>query len=79
MRPNVIPGKLQDIINETLEKDYIERLKAHDWFYEHSDSYQVWKRGEEERRRLNEIRKQIDFDYKIWNQYRPGAFKTPNY
>ena len=25
--------------------DYLELLKAHDWFYEYSDDHEAWKKG----------------------------------
>lgn len=50
---------------------YRMHLLEHDWQYEHSDDFRAYSRGNTERRYLREMQKEIDKDWKIWNEYAP--------
>lgn len=34
-------------------------LKSHDWFYDYSDDSRVWRRGESERMRIEQLMKKL--------------------
>lgn len=57
------------------EENYRKLLKGHDWYYEYSDDHSVWKRGSAARTHLNGLRKQIDPENTIWNEYAPESFQ----
>lgn len=48
---------------------YLALLHSHDWNYEFSDDHSVWKRGREERKRLEDLKYEFDRDYKYWNEF----------
>lgn len=55
--------------------EYIALLKRHDWSFDYSDDYSVWKRGREDRDRLNSLQRWLDPDSSIWNQYAPESYR----
>lgn len=57
-------------------EDYIEKLKSHDWFYEYSDDYSVWKRGCTQRGEILDMQQDLDLNYEIWNKYAPEHFQV---
>ena len=63
---------------ETLIEEYKRLLSNHDWSYEFSDDYRVWKRGLAEREKLNKMAKVVDPDGSIWNEYAPKRFRKGN-
>ncbi len=58
------------------EENYRKLLKSHDWYYDFSDDHSVWKRGSSERSTLSGLRRQLDPDSTIWNEYAPDMFKA---
>jgi hypothetical protein len=62
----------QEALNE-----YRRRLKAHDWSYDYSDDYHVYKRGKEELGWLRGQQKMLDPDYTIWNSFAPYDYQRP--
>ena len=40
---------------EQLRNDLIDLLKKHDWYFDHSDDFSVWSRGNSERKHINEL------------------------
>lgn len=56
---------------------YIQRLKTHDWYYDFSDDYSAYKRGQASLSELVAMRKKLDPDYAVWNQHAPQNFKIP--
>jgi hypothetical protein len=60
------------------EQQYRQALAGHDWYYDYSDDHSVWARGKSEREALRDMRKHIDADGKIWNEYAPDDFKMTN-
>ena len=57
-------------------QDYVERLKYHDWYYVYSDDSRVYRRGAEAEKALSALQKQLDPDYKIWNEHAPEQYKV---
>ena len=57
------------------EQKYRESLATHDWQYDYSDDYSVWARGKSQRAAILDMRKNIDPEGKIWNEYAPTEFK----
>lgn len=57
------------------EDDYRKQLQFHDWFYDYSDDHRMWQRGSEQRRQIDQMQRNIDPDYSIWNSYAPEPFK----
>jgi len=56
-------------------KDYIQKLKNHDWTYDYADDHRSWSRGSQERGELRMIQKEIDPDFEIWNEYAPDGYE----
>lgn len=50
-------------------EQYNRELKNHDWFYHFSDSAQVWKKGEENEKRLRLISTESPEHFALWNQF----------
>lgn len=42
---------------------YCKLLKAHDWYFDKSDSMATWDRGNEEEKEILKLRKEIDSYY----------------
>lgn len=61
---------------EEEQDNYRKLLKSHDWYYDYSDDHSVWKRGVAARDRLTGLRKQLDTDGSIWNEYAPEGYKV---
>lgn len=57
------------------EQKYRNLLGGHDWFYDYTDDHSVWVSGKNQREILYEMRKQLDPDGAIWNEYAPSDFK----
>jgi len=72
--------KFQDFIseasNEQMWKEYEQRLKKHDWYYEYSDDFRVWEAGSRSYDELERMRKKLmKIDSKrateLWDKYSP--------
>lgn len=50
---------------------YVSLLRSHDWFYDYTDDHNVWKRGREQRNRLEGMAMRLDPNRTIWKQYAP--------
>ena len=57
--------------------EYIDRLTAHDWEFEHSDDQGVWRRGRDELAWLRKEQKRIDLQGKLWNILAPVSHQLP--
>jgi hypothetical protein len=55
-------------------EEYREALQRHDWFYDCSEDPSVFRRGNEERQELYNMRYKLDKDYKIWNELAPRIY-----
>lgn len=53
--------------------EYRARLRAHDWFHEASSDGRTYRKGREQRKELDAMRRQLDPDYAIWNSIAPPA------
>ena len=58
-----------------IEQKYRSALAGHDWYYDYSDDHSVWVAGKTQREILYTMRKQIDPESVIWNEYAPDNFK----
>lgn len=58
------------------EENYRKLLKSHDWYYDYSDDHRVWKSGVAARDTLNGLRRQLDPEGTIWNEYAPDNYKV---
>ena len=56
-------------------KNYIQKLKNHDWTYDYADDHRSWSKGSKERGELRMIQKEIDPDFEIWNEYAPDGYE----
>lgn len=57
---------------QTAQKEmnqYIAKLKSMDWFYDYSDSYQVWNQGRIQILELYKMASRLDRNYVHWNYY----------
>ena len=57
------------------EQLYRELLATHDWYYAFSDDHSVYRRGKGVDDKILGLAKQIDPDYKIFNEYAPDDCK----
>lgn len=57
--------------------EYVTALQRHDWHYDYSDDHNVWRKGREERLRLEDARRQHDRSGALWNQYAPEQYRVP--
>ena len=55
-------------------EQYRKALLGHDWFYDCSEDPSVFRRGNEERKELDNMRYKLDKDYKIWNELAPRIY-----
>jgi hypothetical protein len=44
-------------------KHYCKLLKGHDWYYDKSDSHEVWERGNDKETQILKLRAEIDSYY----------------
>ena len=56
---------------ELLKEQYIKELRLHDWYYNYSDDHRVWVKGKDQRVTIDNLQKQVDPDYHIWNEFAP--------
>ena len=56
-------------------KDYIQKLKSHDWYHDYSDDHRVWQKGNAEKHEIRNMQKEIDPDFEIWNEYAPKGYE----
>lgn len=56
-------------------QQYILALKAHDWAYEYSDDYRIWRAGKASLEALREAKRLIDPDGMVWNQFAPPEWQ----
>lgn len=61
---------------ELLKEQYIKELRLHDWYYNYSDDHRVWVKGKDQRVTIDNLQKQVDPDYHIWNEFAPEDFKV---
>ena len=54
---------------------YVHALTRHDWHYEYSDDHAAWLRGNAERAALQQIQRQLDPDYTVWNAHAPEQYR----
>lgn len=57
------------------EQTYRQALAGHDWYYNYSDDYSVWRRGSDHAEKINRMREELDPDFKIWDEIAPKDFK----
>lgn len=55
---------------------YIKALQGHDWDFEWSDDYAVWRSGKDSLQALRMAQELIDQDHMIWNQFAPDDWKS---
>ncbi len=54
---------------------YEKCLAAHDFFFEFSDDFRVYRKGREELAQLQRMQKLYDEHFTLWNYYAPEEFK----
>jgi hypothetical protein len=54
---------------------YIKALRLHDWSFEFADDHQAWLRGNEQRKQLELMARDLDPDFAIWNVNAPAAYR----
>ena len=57
------------------KEEYLSKLKTHDWFYEFSDDFVVWRMGQVADALLRKAQTLHDPEFTLWNQYAPKDFK----
>ncbi|WP_225784698.1 hypothetical protein [Xenophilus sp. Marseille-Q4582] len=73
-RPAPAPAR---VLHSTVatEAEYRAALAVHDWHFERSDDHGVWTAGVNSLGRLQAMRKRLDTDGAIWNEYAPVEFR----
>lgn len=56
-------------------EEYILLLQKYDWLYSYTDDHSVWLKGEKQAARLQTLRRELDQQAVIWDQYAPQGFK----
>ena len=54
--------------------EYIALLQSYDWLYSYTDDHSVWLKGEKQAARLSVLRRELDPQALIWDQYAPLGF-----
>lgn len=54
------------------QDEYLKALRQHDWYYMYSDDHKVWQRGREAAARIEEMRRELDIEFKVWNENCPA-------
>ena len=54
--------------------DYIHALTRMDWQYQFSDDQRIWRQGTSDYAALQQMQRQHDAEYIIWNRYAPKEF-----
>lgn len=60
---------------ETKIQEYKDLLKKHNWFYDYSDNHGVYTRGSNSIIKIDELAKDVDPNYEIYNEFAPDQFK----
>lgn len=55
--------------------EYENLLKHHDWWFEFSEDFSVWKKGKRELEIITHLQKVIDKDSVLWDTYAPDEMK----
>jgi hypothetical protein len=54
---------------------YRAMLVEHDWEFEHSDDQRIWRLGRLALEQLQFLQREIDPDFKIWNEIAPLVYR----
>ncbi len=69
-------SEVQHVMGTALDLwKYAKLLKEHDWTYAFSDDQRVWRKGEAERKVLEDMQKVLDNNFAIWNMKCPPEYK----
>ena len=60
----------------TTPDEYKKALECFDWYYDKSDDYSVWSRGQQRLGELMAAQKKFDPDRKIWDEVRDRRMPT---
>ncbi len=53
---------------------YLNLLSRHDWWYSRSDDHSVYRQGAESARQIQQLRREVDPNWSIWNSTAPPDF-----
>lgn len=56
--------------------EYREALAAHPWHFEHEQDHRTWAAGTNSLGRLQAMRKRLDRDGAIWDEYAPEGYRV---
>lgn len=54
---------------------YINKLKAHDWYYMYADGLREFNKGKEQWMAISAMQRELDPDYTVFNQHAPEGMK----
>lgn len=57
------------MLNPMTLQEFYDELNSHDWYYMYSDDHRVWSAGERDRKRLQELSKQIEGGQKLYEEF----------
>ena len=52
-------------MSESSRKDFLEKLKAHDWYYAYSDDHRYWTAGSKQRKELLALHEALSCPYSL--------------
>lgn len=55
--------------------EYYDELVRHDWYYEYSDDYSVWQRGQANKHRIQSIAQEDEVLLGLYNAYSDYMFR----
>lgn len=66
------------VLNSTVATvtEYREALAAHPWHFEHEQDHGAWAAGTNSLGRLQAMRKRLDRDGAIWDEYAPEGYRV---
>jgi broad specificity polyphosphatase/5'/3'-nucleotidase SurE len=63
------------IVRQAQIDGYVKALRLHDWSHEASDDHNVWRAGRAQLKHLEQLQRELDPDFAIWNVNAPAAYR----
>jgi hypothetical protein len=60
-------------------REFYNQLQAHDWYYDFSDSGEVWRAGVKDRKRLEEISKESREHRQLYLKFKEYVFSGESF
>ena len=60
---------LENAVSSENIREYFKKLRYHDWYYEYSDDYRVWRQGSINFNLIRDMSKENDTYMKMFNEF----------